>query len=75
MITMDVVVLDIPKSCKMWLSWSWSTKIGGTLQMDLSYGTILIPYEEFVTLFIEAYKKSHVEDPKNKEDNLAYQYE
>jgi hypothetical protein len=40
MITVDVVVLDIPTTCRMWLSQEWSTKLGGTLHMDLSYATI-----------------------------------
>jgi hypothetical protein len=66
MITMDVVVLDIPAACGMWLSREWSAKLGGTLQMDLSYATIPTPDGKSVTLFKEAYRQSHVEDPRTK---------
>jgi len=53
---MIIVVLNIPTMCKMWLSREWSAKLGGTLQMDLSYATIPTPDREPVTLFREAYR-------------------
>jgi predicted aspartyl protease len=37
---MDVVVVDIPPKFGCLLSRSWMKKLGGTLQMDLSYATI-----------------------------------
>ena len=37
---MDVVVADIPSKFGYLLSWSWMQRLGGTLQMDLSYATI-----------------------------------
>jgi hypothetical protein len=39
---MDVVVVDIPPKFGMLLSRSWDAKLKGTLQMDMSYATILV---------------------------------
>lgn len=39
---MDVVVEDIPTKFGMLLSISWSTKLKGTLEMDMAFATILI---------------------------------
>lgn len=39
---MDVVVVDAPTKFGMLLSRSWSAKLKGTMQMDLSYATILV---------------------------------
>ena len=39
-LVMDVIVADIPVKFGMLLSRSWSAKLKGTLQMDLSYETI-----------------------------------
>ena len=39
-LVMDVMVADIPVKFGMLLSRSWSAKLKGTLQMDLSYATI-----------------------------------
>ena len=41
-ILMDIVVADIPPKFGLLLSRSWTKNLGGTLQMDLSYTTILI---------------------------------
>jgi hypothetical protein len=38
---MDVVFADIPPNFGMLLSRSWAVKLKGTLQMDMSYATIL----------------------------------
>ena len=38
---MDVVVADVPVKVGMLLSRSWDSKLKGTLQMDMSYATIL----------------------------------
>lgn len=37
---MDVVVIDVPDVWRMILSRKWGAKVGGHLQMDLSYATI-----------------------------------
>jgi hypothetical protein len=39
---MDVVVAEIPPKLGMLLSRSWDTKLKGTLQMDMSYSTVLV---------------------------------
>ena len=39
-IVMDIVVVDIPPKFGLLLSHSWSKRLGGTLQMDLTYATI-----------------------------------
>jgi hypothetical protein len=37
---MDIVVSDIPPKFDMLLSRTWAKKVGGSLQMDLTYATI-----------------------------------
>ena len=37
---MDIVVVDIPPKFCLLLSRSWRKRLGGTLQMDLTYATI-----------------------------------
>ena len=39
-VVMDIVVADVPPKFGMLLSRSWIKKLGGTLQMDLTYATI-----------------------------------
>ena len=41
-IVMDVVVADIPPKFGVLLSRSWTSKLKGSLQMDMSYATIPI---------------------------------
>ena len=41
-LVLDMVVADVPPSFGMLLSRSWEAKLKGTLQMDLSYATILV---------------------------------
>ena len=37
---MDIVVADIPPKFGLLLSQSWSKRLGGTLQIDITYSTI-----------------------------------
>ena len=37
---MDIIVVDIPPKFGLLLSRSWSKRLGGILQMDLTYATI-----------------------------------
>ena len=39
-VIMDVVVADIKPNFGLLLSRSWEKKVGGTLEMDISYATI-----------------------------------
>jgi hypothetical protein len=41
-ILMDVVVVDVPTKYGMLLSMSWGAKLGGYLQLDMTYATIPI---------------------------------
>jgi hypothetical protein len=41
-ILMDVVVVDIPPKYGMLLSRSWGAKLGGSLQLDMTYATISV---------------------------------
>ena len=43
---MDVVVVGIHLNVGMLLSRSWDAKLNGTLQMDMSYATILVFVEQ-----------------------------
>ena len=64
---MDVIVADIPVKFGMLLSRPWSTKLKGTLQMDMSYATIHV-FGEHGRLYREArldYMVSSKDNPKN----------
>jgi hypothetical protein len=41
-VIMDIIVADVSPKLDMLLSRSWIKKLGGTLQMDLTYATILV---------------------------------
>jgi hypothetical protein len=41
-VVMDIIVADVTPNFGMMLSISWIKNIGGTLQMDLKYATILV---------------------------------
>jgi ribonuclease HI len=64
---MDVVVVDIPPKNGMLLSRSWGAKLRGTLQLDMSYATILV-FGKKRRLYREAlmkYMVSRQEKPHN----------
>ena len=64
---MDVRVADIPFKFGMLLSRSWSAKLKGTLQMDLSFATIHV-FGENRRLYREvrlAYMVSSKDKPRN----------
>ena len=44
-VAMDVVVADIPPKFGILLSRSWTSKLKGSLQMDMSYATIPVQNE------------------------------
>jgi hypothetical protein len=41
-IMMDVVVVDVPINYGMLLSRSWEGKLGGSMQMDMTYAIVLV---------------------------------
>jgi hypothetical protein len=51
---MDIVVVDVPPKFGMLLSRSWIKRLGGTLQMDLTYATIPVFGGEHRRLYREA---------------------
>ena len=50
---MDMIVVDIPPKFGMLLSCSWSDKLGGSLQLDMSYATVPIFGGEYKRLYTE----------------------
>jgi ribonuclease HI len=67
-VVMDIVVADVPPKFGMILSRSWIKRIGGTLQMDLTYATIPVFGGEHRRLYREAqlaYIVSDEADPTN----------
>jgi hypothetical protein len=68
-VVLDVIVADIPPKFGMLISRSWAKKVGGTLQMDLSYATILVFGGEQRRLYREVrldYLVSDHENPTNQ---------
>jgi hypothetical protein len=65
-ILMDVVVFDVPAKYGMLLSRSWGTKLGGSLQLDMTYATILIFGGQFTRLYRENRLEYTVSDPQNQ---------
>jgi ribonuclease HI len=67
-VVMDIVVVDVPPKFGMLLSRSWIKRLGGTLQMDLTYATIPVFGGEHRRLYREAqlaYIISDESDPTN----------
>jgi hypothetical protein len=65
---MDVVVVDVPANYGMLLSRSWAGKLGGTMQMDMTYATVPVFGGEHRRLYREtkfAYVVSDQNNPKN----------
>jgi hypothetical protein len=52
-ILMDVVIVDIPPKYGFLLSRSWGAKLGGSLQLDMTYATIPIFGGQFTQLYRE----------------------
>ena len=69
---MDVVMDDIAPKFGMMLSRSWEKRVGGTLQMDLSYDTILVFGGEYRRLYREVKIAYLVSDNKNPTNHPIY---
>jgi hypothetical protein len=69
---MDVVVADIPPKFGGLLSRAWMTRLGGTLQMDLSYATIPVFRGENKRLYKESQLAYIINDEKNPTNHLIY---
>ena len=71
-VVMDIVVADIPSRFIMLLSRSWSKKLGGTLQMDMSYAIIPVFGGEFRRLYRETQMAYIISDHENLANNPIY---
>jgi ribonuclease HI len=71
-ILMDVVVADIPPKYGMLLSRSWGAKLGGSIQLDMTYATIPVFGGQFTRLYRETRMAFTVSDPKNPKNHPVY---
>jgi ribonuclease HI len=71
-ILMDVVIVDIPPKYGMLLSRSWGAKLGGSLQLDMSYATIPVFGGQFTHLYRETRLAYTVSDPQNPHNFPIY---
>jgi hypothetical protein len=63
-IMMDMVVAYVPSNYGMLLSREWGSKLGGMLQLDMTYATIPIFGGETKRLYRETKLYYRVSDPK-----------
>jgi hypothetical protein len=71
-VLMDVVIADIPPKYGMLLSRSRGAKLGGSLQLDMSYATIPIFGGQFTQLYKETRLAYTVSDPQNPNNFPIY---
>jgi ribonuclease HI len=71
-ILMDVVVADIPPKYGMLLSRSWGAKLGGSIQLDMTYATIPVFGGQFTRLYRETRMAFTVSDPENPANHPVY---
>ena len=71
-LVMDIMVAEIPSRFGMLLSRSWSKKLGGTLQMDMSYATILVFGGELRRLYRETKMAYIISDQYNPSNHPIY---
>jgi hypothetical protein len=71
-VVMDIVVADIPPKFGMLLSRTWAKKVGGSLQMDLTYATIPVFGGEHKRLYREVRLAYIVSDHQNPGNHPIY---
>jgi hypothetical protein len=71
-VVMDIVVADIPPKFDMLLSRTWAKKVGGSLQMDLTYATIPVFGGEHRRLYREVRLAYIVSDHQNPSNHPIY---
>jgi hypothetical protein len=71
---MDVVVVDIPPKFGILLSRSWDAKLKGTLQMGMSYATILV-FGQDRWLYREVFLKYMVSNKSQPSNHPIYSVE
>jgi hypothetical protein len=71
-VLMDVVIVDIPPKYGLLLSRSWGAKIGGSLQLDMTYAMIHVFCGQFTRLYRETWLAYTVSDPQNPNNYPVY---
>jgi hypothetical protein len=71
-IPMDVVIADIPPKYGLLLSRSWGAKLGGSLQLDMTFATISVFGCQFTWLYRETRLAYIVSDPQNPNNFPIY---
>jgi hypothetical protein len=71
-ILMDVVVTNIPPKYGILLSRSWGAKLGGSLQLDMTYATIPLFGGQYMCLYRETMLAFMVGDPHNPNNHPVY---
>jgi ribonuclease HI len=71
-VVMDIVVVDVPPKFGVLLSRSWIKRLGGTLQMELSYATILVFGGEHRRLYREAQLAYIISDEANPNNHPIF---
>jgi len=69
---MDIVVADVPTKFGMLLSRGWIKRLGGSLQNDLSYATVLVFGGESKRLYREAQLAYIINDERNPTNHPIY---
>jgi hypothetical protein len=71
-IMMDVVIADIPPKYGLLLSRSWGGKLGGSLQLDMTFATIPMFDGQFTQLYRETILAYTISDPQNPNNFPIY---
>jgi hypothetical protein len=71
-VMMDVVIADIPPKYGLLLSRSWGAKLGGSLQLDMTYATILVFGGQLTRLYRETRLAYTMSDPHNPNNFPVY---
>jgi len=71
-ITMDLVVVDVPKHYGMMFSRTWAWKMGGTMQMDMTYATVPVFGGELRRMYWEMKFYYVVSDKRNPMNHPIY---
>jgi ribonuclease HI len=73
-ILMDIVVVDVPPKFGMLFSRSWTKRLGGTLQTDLSYATTLVFEGEHRMIYKEAQLAYIISDEANPTNHIVFAF-
>lgn len=72
-VMMDVVVADVPGNYGMLLSRSWGTRLGGTLQLDMSHVTMPILGEQTKRLYRVTKDANILSDSSRPQNHPVYE--